>query len=73
MLKLASLLPRLPPGHRHRSGPKLRTYRATAERVMQRVLPAVPGSGPLADSRNTPSPCPGSFGPEAADHPVARV
>jgi glycerol-3-phosphate dehydrogenase len=30
-------------------GGKLTTYRATAECVMQRVLPVLPGRGPLAD------------------------
>ena len=33
-------------------GGKLTTYRATAECVMQRVLPALPGKGSLADTRN---------------------
>jgi len=33
-------------------GGKLKTYRATGECVMQRVLPVLPGRGPLADPRN---------------------
>ena len=33
-------------------GGKLTTYRATAECVMQRLLPVLPGRGPLADTRN---------------------
>jgi glycerol-3-phosphate dehydrogenase len=61
--------PRCSPHHLAIYGGKLTAYRATAERVMLRVLRVLPGRGPS----RTPATSPFDADAQAVDHSVAKV